>query len=180
MVERLAVHPTAIGGVVVVEGSVDPDERGSFFRTFDARVLDAAGIDLTVLQASTSVNDRRGTLRGLHYQDPPASEPKLVHCTRGRIFDVAVDLRPGSPTYTRWVGTELEPNAPIGVFVPPGCAHGFLTLEDHTNVSYLIGAEYDPAVARGVRWDDPAFGIEWPYPPVVMSQRDAEHPRFIP
>ena len=169
---------TKIPGVTVVESAPIADDRGSFARSFCGAEFEAAGLALTVAQANLSRNRRRGTLRGMHYQAEPKPEPKLVSCIRGGIFDVAVDLRPDSPAYCGWAGVELTESNGRALFIPPGCAHGFLTLTDDSLVSYLMGEFYDPALARGVRWNDPAFGIEWPGQPVAMSERDAGWPDF--
>ena len=118
--------------------------------------------------------------RGLHYQAEPRPEAKLVRCTRGAIFDVAIDLRAGTAPYRRWVGRELTAENRRALHIPAGCAHGLLTLEDDTEVMYLMGAAYDPALARGVRWNDPAFAIDWPFAPTFVSERDAAYPDFAP
>jgi dTDP-4-dehydrorhamnose 3,5-epimerase len=136
------------------------------------------GIDFDPVQISVSSNTRRGTLRGLHFQGEPNAEAKVVSCTRGSAFDVAVDLRPDSPTYRRWEAVELSRENGRAVFVPSGCAHGFQTLEDDTELLYLISEFYDADLQRGVRWDDPALGIAWPAAPTVMSERDREFPDF--
>lgn len=169
---------TKIPGVVVVEAEPIGDSRGFFARSFCAREFAAAGLELTVVQTNLSHNARRGTLRGMHYQAEPKPEPKLVACIRGAIFDVAIDLRAESPSFRDWVGAELTDSNGKALFVPPGCAHGFLTLADETQVSYLMGEFYDPDLAKGVRWDDPAFGVEWPGEPTVISDRDAGYPDF--
>lgn len=169
---------TKIPGVVVIDAEPIGDERGFFARSFCAREFAAAGLELTVAQTNLSHNARRGTLRGMHYQAEPKPEPKLVACIRGAIFDVAIDLRAESPSFRDWVGAELTDSNGKALFVPPGCAHGFLTLADETQVSYLMGELYDPDLARGVRWDDPAFGVEWPGEPTVISDRDAGYPDF--
>ncbi len=114
----------------------------------------------------------------MHYQAEPKPEPKLVRCTAGAIFDVAVDLRPESPAFRRWVGRELTAGNHAAFYIPPGCAHGFVTLEDNSEIFYLMGAAYDPALARGVRWNDPAFAIDWLLQPTVISERDAGYPDF--
>ena len=172
--------PTALEGVVLVRLEAHEDERGSFARTYCADEFAAAGLELNIVQCSVSFNRARGTLRGLHYQIEPASEPKLVRCNRGRILDVAVDLRPSSTTYCMSVAFELDADAGTALFIPPSCAHGFLTLEPSTEVSYLIGARHAPDLSRGVRWDDPVIGIEWPFSPAVISERDATYPDFHP
>lgn len=171
---------TEIAGVRIVELEPHSDERGSFARSFCAEEFAAAGIAMTVVQTNVSRNTSRGTLRGMHYQAEPAPEPKLIRCTAGSVFDVAVDLRPASPSFCRWVGVELNAEAHNGLFVPDGCAHGFLTLSDNAEVTYLMGAAYVPGLARGVRWNDPAFAIAWPFGPGVLSDKDATYPDFDP
>lgn len=167
---------TAIEGVTIVEGTPAQDARGGFERSYCAAAFADAGLPALGVQCNLSDNARRGTLRGLHYQASPAPDPKLVRCLRGRLFDVAVDLRPGSTTRGRWVGLTLDAGDSRALFVPAGCAHGFLTLADDTAVFYMMGAPYDPALARGVRWDDPEIGVDWPFPPVALSARDAALP----
>ena len=138
-------------------------------------------MDPTVAQCSTSFNARAGTLRGMHYQADPHGEAKLVRCTRGAVHDVIVDLRPDSPTHRRWFGIELSADNGTALYVPVGMAHGFQTLEDGSEVLYMMGHEYVPDAARGVRWDDPGFGIEWPEPPAggrTISARDAAYPDY--
>jgi dTDP-4-dehydrorhamnose 3,5-epimerase len=152
------------------------DSRGWFARTYDRDELDGRGIELEVAQASVSFNARRGTLRGLHLQRPPHEETKLVRCIAGAVFDVVVDLRPGSPTHLSWVGVELSGERRNAVFVPKGLAHGFLTLVDACELEYLISTPYAADAGAGVRWDDPALGIDWPFAPVVLSERDAAFP----
>jgi len=136
------------------------------------------GIAFEPVQVSTSTNPRRGTLRGLHFQAPPRPEGKVVACMRGSALDVAVDLRADSPTYGRWTSAELTRANGRAVYVPPGCAHGFQTLEDETELLYLLSEYYDPGLQRGVRWDDPALGIDWPEEPTVISERDRSFPDF--
>jgi dTDP-4-dehydrorhamnose 3,5-epimerase len=170
------IDHTHIDGVVVLESEPIADERGSFARIFDDQLLADAGLPFTAVHVNLSHNRRRGTLRGMHYQAQPRPDPKIVLCTRGRLFDVAVDLRPDSPTHQEWFGLELAAGSGRALHVPAGCAHGFVTLEDDTDVLYLMGDYYEPDLARGVRWDDPAFGIEWPVEPVVISDRDATYP----
>ncbi len=171
---------TEIPGVYVVDLEKLHDERGFVARSFCAGEFAQRGLHSHFPQANISFNKARGTLRGLHYQAEPKPEPKLVHCTRGAIYDVAVDLRPDSPGYRRWVGRELSGENHTALYVPPGCAHGFVTLEDDSEVSYLMGETYDPDLARGVRWNDPAFAIDWPLEPVVISERDAGYAYFAP
>ena len=171
---------TDIPGVVVVEIERLEDERGFFARSFCAEEFAAQGLVGDFVQANIAFNAARGTLRGLHYQASPAPEPKLVRCTAGAVFDVAIDLRTGSPSYCRWSGHELSAANRRALYIPAGCAHGLLTLEDACEVSYLMGAAYDPALARGVRWNDPAFAIDWPEAPLVISDRDAGFADFTP
>jgi dTDP-4-dehydrorhamnose 3,5-epimerase len=169
----MIVNATALDGVSVVEQEQLADERGFFARTYDVQALGP------VVQMSVSFNTRAGTLRGLHYQADPHGEAKLVRCTRGAIWDVAVDLRPGSPTRHRWHGIEINEDNGLAVFIEPGFAHGFQTLVDATEVLYAMSTPYVPDAARGVRWDDAAFGIQWPTPPVggrTLSSRDASYP----
>jgi dTDP-4-dehydrorhamnose 3,5-epimerase len=177
----MRLRETPVAGVHIVEPERIEDERGHFARTFAADAFAARGLDARVAQCSTSFNTRRGTLRGMHYQAAPHGEAKLVRCTRGAIYDVAVDLRPGSPSYLRWVGSELSAANGRALYVPEGCAHGFQTLVDDSEVLYQISTPYVPEAARGVRWDDPAFGIEWPAPPPggrTLAARDAGYPDF--
>jgi dTDP-4-dehydrorhamnose 3,5-epimerase len=165
--------PTAIAGVVRVEAEPHVDERGVFARLHCPEEFAAAGIVFTPAQTSLSRNPLNGTLRGMHYQPAPHAETKLVRVMRGRVFDVAVDLRPDSPTHRRWVATELSAENLVGLFIPEGVAHGFLTLEPDTDVLYQIAPAWRPGHAAGVRWDDPAFEIEWPESPVLLSSADA-------
>jgi dTDP-4-dehydrorhamnose 3,5-epimerase len=170
------IRETGIAGVVV--GSFEPvrDERGAFERMWDGAALAEHGIDPLVTQCSLARNDRAGTLRGLHWQDGPEPETKVVRCVRGAIFDVAADVRPGSETYGRWFGLRLHADGNEMLIVPPGCAHGYVTLEDASDVAYWISAPYRPSAARGVRYDDPRLAIAWPLQPVVMSARDRSLP----
>jgi dTDP-4-dehydrorhamnose 3,5-epimerase len=172
------IRPTAIAGVMVVRVAANGDQRGLFARTYDADAFAAAGLPTEWPQCNTSWNARKGTLRGLHFQNPPRPDPKLVRCTRGRIFDVAVDLRPDSPTFCRWTGAELSAENRDAMAIPAGCAHGFLTLEDDCEVFYMMGAFYVAELAGGVRWNDPAFAIAWPAAPTAMSEKDANWPDF--
>jgi dTDP-4-dehydrorhamnose 3,5-epimerase len=157
-----------------LEPELRPDDRGFFARTWCTREAAAHGIEVTFVQVSISFNDVAGTLRGLHYQAAPHAESKLVRCTAGAIFDVIVDLRPESPTYRRWHGETLSAKNRLGLYIPRGFAHGFVTLEDNSEVLYQISEFYHPESARGVRWNDPALGIEWPRAPVRVAPRDAE------
>jgi dTDP-4-dehydrorhamnose 3,5-epimerase len=169
---------TALPGLVVVELEPIEDERGSFARTFDVTEWEARGMSSRVAQCNLSRNAGLHTLRGLHFQAAPYEEAKLVRCSRGAVFDVAVDLRPDSPAFRRWFGTELSAENGRMLFVPEGFAHGFLTLTAESELVYQMSSLYEPTAARGVRWDDPAFAIEWPAEPVVMSERDRGFPDF--
>jgi dTDP-4-dehydrorhamnose 3,5-epimerase len=174
----MEIRPTAIAGVMIVTAAVNEDTRGLFARTFDAAAFSAAGLPSEWPQCNTSWNAHKGTLRGMHFQAAPRPDPKLVRCTRGRIFDVVVDLRPVSPTFRRWTSTELSESNRDALAIPAGCAHGFLTLEDNCEVFYMMAEVYLPGLARGVRWNDPAFTIAWPAKPTGMSEKDANWPDF--
>lgn len=169
---------TAIPGVVRVEAEPRTDERGAFARLHCPEEFAAAGVAFAPVQTSVSSNPRARTLRGMHYQPAPHGETKLVRVTRGRAFDVALDLRPGSPTHRRWVAAELSADNRAALFIPEGVAHGFLTLEPDTDVLYQIAPAYRPGHEAGVRWDDPAFGIAWPANPQLISPRDAQYPDY--
>ena len=172
----MTFEPTAIAGCVVVRPERHADARGHFARTWDAEAFRAAGLDARVAQCSTSFNPTRGTLRGMHYQAVPHAEAKLVRCTRGAVWDVCLDLRPGSETVRQWHAETLSAENGVALYIPEGCAHGFLTLEDDAEVFYTITAPYVPEAGRGVRYDDPAFGIEWPAPVCVIHPRDGSYP----
>jgi dTDP-4-dehydrorhamnose 3,5-epimerase len=169
---------TELPGAFVVESEPIEDERGWFARIYDESELAERGLAPRFVQGSAAFNKEWGTLRGLHYQAEPHAEAKLVRCIRGAVHDVIVDLRPGSETFKRWAAVELSAAGGEMLYIPEGLAHGYLTLEDETETFYLISAAYAPEAARGVRWDDPAFGIEWPYDPRVMSDRDKAWPDF--
>jgi dTDP-4-dehydrorhamnose 3,5-epimerase len=171
---------TPLNGVVLIELEAFEDERGSFARTFCDGEFARAGIAMQVRQTNLSRNSQALTLRGMHYQQAPHGEAKLIQCIRGRIFDVAIDLRPSSPSYRRWFGTELSSELPRMLFIPEGCAHGFLTLEDSSDILYLMGHPYVQEAGRGVRWNDQAFGIAWPASPRIISPRDNSYPDFTP
>ena len=171
-------EPTPLAGAFLVRLEPVEDERGFFARSFCREEFRAHGLSGELAQCSVSYNHRRGTLRGLHYQAPPFAEAKLVRCTRGRIHDVMVDLRRGSSTFRRWWAVELSADNRDMVYVPEGLAHGFLTLEDHSEVAYQMSTPYRPESARGFRYDDPGFAILWPFPPTVVGARDLAFPRF--
>lgn len=174
---------TPIDGVFVIEPELVADARGHFARTYGAVEFADHGLDPVVSQCSTSFNARAGTLRGMHYQAHPHMEAKLVRCTHGAIHDVALDLRRGSPSYLGWHAVELTEGNGLALFIPTGCAHGFQTLRDDSEVHYQISVPYQASAARGARWDDPAFAIAWPEPPPdgrTISDRDASYPDYRP
>ncbi len=160
----------------VIDPAPHDDDRGRFFRAWCRDEFAAHGIDFVPVQANIAHSIRKGTMRGLHYQVAPALEAKLVRCTAGAIFDVVVDLRPDSPTLYQWYGTELSAANGRMLLVPEGCAHGCLSKEDGTDIYYMASAIYAPKQARGVRYDDPAFGIRWPLPVTVVSPQDDAWP----
>lgn len=165
---------TAIEGAFLIQPERFEDERGFFARTYCVRELQEHGLDSQVVQRSVSHNRKRGTLRGMHYQIAPHEETKLVSCSRGAIHDVIIDLRPDSPSYRRWTGAALSADNGHILYIPRGCAHGFITLTDDATVDYQISDFHHPESARGVRYNDPAFGIEWPLEPAVINARDRE------
>jgi dTDP-4-dehydrorhamnose 3,5-epimerase len=170
---------TKIPGVFDIELEAKPDERGFFARTWCVSEFGAHRLNPKLMQCSVSFNTRKGTLRGMHYQVAPHAETKLVRCTRGSIFDVIIDLRSDSPTFKDHVAIVLTADKRNMVYVPEGCAHGFLTLEDASEVFYQISEVYNAASARGVRFDDPAFQISWPNRIEVISERDRNYENFL-
>jgi dTDP-4-dehydrorhamnose 3,5-epimerase len=176
----MQVLPTPLPGVMLLEAEPASDPRGSFTRLSCVATLATLGIAFASRQTSVSRTLRRGTLRGLHYQTAPAEETKIVYCVAGSVFDVALDLRPGSPGYRRAFHAELSAVNGRGLLIPPGCAHGLLTLSDDVAVLYQIDRDYDPAHSHGVCWNDPAFEIAWPMAPVELSERDMAWPLFMP
>lgn len=174
--------PTPLPGAWVIEPELLGDERGWFARTFEVEELRTRGMNPEIAQCNASFNARRGTLRGMHYQADPHGESKLVRCVRGRIFDVALDLRPDSPAYLAWHAVELSAENRAAFYIPAGLAHGFQTLTDDCEVLYQMGYRYVPEAARGVRYDDPAFGIAWPSAGMrlTISERDLAYPDFHP
>ncbi|MBC2835811.1 dTDP-4-dehydrorhamnose 3,5-epimerase [Paragemmobacter straminiformis] len=169
-------HATPLPDLIRVESDAPADARGSFRRIWCAESFAAAGVGFVPVQASLSSNLARHTLRGLHWQDAPYGEQKLVRCVAGAVWDVAVDMRRHSATYLQWHAAELSAENGVALFLPQGFAHGFLTLTDGAVVDYMIDAPYEPHAARGARWNDPAFGIDWPAAPAVLSQRDRDWP----
>lgn len=172
--------PLPLAEALLLEPELHEDERGFFERLWCRREQAEHGLNAALAQCSFSYNRRRGTLRGMHYQAAPHAETKIVRCAAGAIFDVIVDLRPDSPTRGQWYAAELSRRNRLSLYVPEGFAHGFQTLEDDTEVLYLISAFHEPSAARGARWDDPAFGIRWPMIPSVMSVRDRGYADWTP
>ena len=166
----------ALRGAFIVDMEPRKDERGFFARSFCREEFHRQGLKTGVAQCNVSVNRRKGTLRGMHYQIPPKAEAKLVRCTRGAVHDVIVDLRESSPTWGRWVSMELSEGNSRMLYVPEGFAHGFQTLVDGTEVFYQMFEAYSPEHARGARWDDPALGIGWPLPDPIVSAGDRAFP----
>jgi len=171
--------PLPLDGAVVIEPELMEDERGFFMRTFCCEEFSAHGFDSNLIQCSSSFNKRKGTLRGMHYQDKPHEEAKIVRCTMGNIYDVIIDLRPESTTFKCWAAVELSADNRKSIYIPKGFAHGFLTLEDESEIFYMMSERFYPERARGVRWDDPAFAIDWPSDVCVISSRDKSYPDFI-
>jgi dTDP-4-dehydrorhamnose 3,5-epimerase len=171
-------HATRLLGVFEIDLQLHQDERGFFARSWCRNEFEQHGLNPSLVQCNVSFNRKRGTLRGLHLQAAPHAEAKLVRCTRGALFDVAVDLRPGSPTYLTWTGSTLTAENRRALYIPEGCAHGFLTLEDGTEIFYQMSGFYEPSASCGFRWNDPTFGIDWPGEVTVISERDASYPDF--
>jgi dTDP-4-dehydrorhamnose 3,5-epimerase len=169
---------TKLDGVFLIRPEQIVDERGFFARTYCVRESEQHGIDPQVVQRSISYNRRRGTLRGMHFQIAPHEESKMVSCTQGAIYDVVLDMRIDSATHRQWVAATLTAEESNMLFIPKGCAHGFITLTDDAIVRYDISDFYHPESARGVRYDDPAFGIEWPFEPVVVAERDLSFEKY--
>jgi dTDP-4-dehydrorhamnose 3,5-epimerase len=172
--------PAALPGAFILELERRDDDRGFFARTWCQREFEEMGLNTDLVQCSISYNLRRGTLRGMHWQDAPHGEAKLVRCTRGAIWDAIIDLRPESPTYTKHMGVELSADSGRALYIPEGMAHGFVTLVDDCEVFYQMSAYHEPAAACGVRWDDPAFDINWPVTDPILHPRDAAYPDFVP
>lgn len=168
--------PTDVLGAMLIDPILREDDRGHFLRAWCIREFAEHGIDFVPVQANTAFNVRKGTVRGMHLQTEPALEAKLIHCTRGAIFDVALDLRPESPSYGKWYGTELSAENRRMLYIPERCAHGYQTLEDCSDVHYLTSQYHTPDSARGVRFDDPTFSIQWPLAATAISENDRNWP----
>lgn len=171
------VVETCLSEVKIIKPKVFGDHRGWFMETYNNAVLKEAGIEISFVQDNQSFSAAKGTLRGLHFQLKPKAQTKLIRCTNGAIFDVAVDIRKGSPTYGKWVGIELSAYNKKQLFIPKGFAHGFITLTDQAEVQYKVDELYDPEYDRGIIWNDPAIGIEWPMDvPPILSKKDKNTP----
>jgi dTDP-4-dehydrorhamnose 3,5-epimerase len=174
----MVITETELKGAFVIALEPYEDVRGFFARAWSDREFEAAGLNARFVESNISFNEKKGTLRGMHYQLPPYAQTKLMRCTRGSIFDVIIDLRPESPTFKQWVAKELSAENHLILYVPGEFAHGYQTLEDKTEVSYQTTAYYAPEHGRGVRWNDPAFQISWPIDNLVMIERDRDYPDF--
>jgi dTDP-4-dehydrorhamnose 3,5-epimerase len=176
----MVVEPTALRGVHLLHSDLHLDDRGSFRRVVDVEELRGHGMDASVAQVSVATNTKAGTVRGMHYQVAPHEEAKTLWCTSGSVFDVLVDLRPDEPTFASWTAVELSAAAAHALHVPRGVAHGYQTLEDDTELTYLISTAYHPESARVLSWQDQSLGIDWPLPVTAISDRDREAPPWPP
>lgn len=167
---------TSIPGVGVIESTVFQDNRGSFSRLFCSREVQALLGHRTIVQINHSITHSVGAVRGLHYQYPPHAEMKIVRCLKGHVYDVAVDLRQGSPTFLKWIAIELTPESRLAFVIPEGCAHGLQVLEEDSELLYLHTSFYTPGAEGAVRFDDPKIGVDWPLEPTDLSMRDLNHP----
>ena len=172
----MKVTETKLKGVYLVEPKVFGDERGWFMESWSKQKFEGAGLNVEFVQDNHSFSADKGTLRGLHYQIEPMAQAKLIRCTKGAIFDVAVDIRKGSPNYTKWVGVELSAENKKQLFIPHGFAHGFLTLTDDVEVQYKADNFYAPHYDGNIRWDDPDIDIDWPFDPTILSEKDKNAP----
>jgi dTDP-4-dehydrorhamnose 3,5-epimerase len=173
-------HETHLPGVFIIEPELFTDNRGFFACAWTAKEFEQHGLNPALSQCNISFNGRRGTVRGMHFQRKPHEETKLIRCTRGAIYDVAIDLRPDSPTRHQWLGASLTSDNHRMLYIPEGFAHGYQTLTDDTELFYQLSEYYHPESADGVRWDDPAFRIDWPLPVSVIADRDANYPLLKP
>lgn len=179
IIHSMHLTSTPLPGVYVVEPLLKEDERGFFGRTWDAAIAKKHGLQERFEYSCISGNRDALTLRGMHWQKAPHGEVKLIRCTKGKVFDVALDLRKDSPTFKQWFGVELSAENRKGLYLPKDYAHGFLTLEPDTEILYCLAGEYKPDAAEGVRWNDPAFGVAWPAEPKILAERDATFPDFL-
>lgn len=176
----ISFKETKLKGAYLIEPEKFEDQRGFFARSFSQQEFADHGLHSLFVESGISFNDRKYTVRGMHWQVPPNAQAKLVRCTRGAIFDVMIDLRPDSPTYRQWFAQELTAQNRLMLYVPEGFAHGFQSLEDKTEMFYLLSAAYEPASERGVRWNDPAFAISWPETEdVILNERDRTFPDVV-
>ena len=172
----MVFRETKLKGAFLIDLEKSEDERGFFARSWCKNEFEAHGLKSRLVQCNISFNKKKGTLRGMHYQAPPQGEAKLIRCTAGSIYDVIIDLRPQSATFTHWYGVNLSADNYMMLYVPEDLAHGFLTLADETEVFYQMSEFYSPAHGRGIRWNDPLFRIEWPDEPRIISDRDRSYP----
>ena len=172
----MKIVQTPLSGLYTVDTDLKVDERGSFARAYCAQEFAQAGLKLPVVQCNLATTNTKGTLRGLHFQAAPHAETKLVRCVKGAVFDISVDMRPDSPTYHAWFGVELSEQNQKAVYIPPGIAHGYLTLTDDVSFYYMVSESYHPESERGVRWDDPALGITLPITPTIITKKDQSWP----
>ena len=169
---------TKLKGAFIIDVKKLEDERGFFGRAWCKKEFEEHGLNPNIVQANISYNKKRGTLRGMHYQVAPFSECKTIRCTTGAIYDVIIDIRPHSPTFKQWIAVELSAESSKMIYVPDGFAHGFITLEDHTTVNYMVTGFYTPGAEAGIKYDDPAFNIAWPMEPTIISEKDNSIPLF--
>jgi dTDP-4-dehydrorhamnose 3,5-epimerase len=177
--ETMIFTETSLRGAFIIDLEPRADERGFFARSWCAEEFEKLGLNARLSQCNISFNEKRGTLRGMHYQVEPYPEAKVVRCTMGSIYDVIIDLRPDSPTFKNWYGIELSAENHRALYVPIDFAHGFQTLTDHSEVSYQMSEFFHPECSRGVRWDDPAFAVAWPLVTVIVSERDSSFPLWM-
>ncbi|MEQ1849578.1 MAG: dTDP-4-dehydrorhamnose 3,5-epimerase [Candidatus Peribacteraceae bacterium] len=175
----MKIKETSLPGVYTVDIDRHTDVRGFFARTWDRESAEKLGLIQQFDYTCISGNAKKGTLRGMHYQIDAHGETKLVRCTKGSMFDVVIDLRPNSPTFKKWIGADLSAENHSALYIPTGCAHGFITMQDDTEVLYQIHGNYNADASKGVRWNDPAFGIEWPMQPTILSERDTAYPDIV-
>ncbi|MCH9029543.1 MAG: dTDP-4-dehydrorhamnose 3,5-epimerase [Bacteroidetes bacterium] len=171
-------NETKLKGAYIIEIEKKGDERGFFARAFDHEIFQRMGLASKILQCNISYNKKKGTIRGMHFQQRPFQEVKLLRCTKGSIFDVIIDIRPNSETYKQWISIELTENNYKMLYAPEGFAAGFQTLEDNTSLFYQVSQMYMPEYERGIKWDDPSIRINWPLKPTTISEKDQNHPPF--
>jgi len=175
----MTFYETKLKGVFIIDIERVVDERGFFARSWCKKDFEAHGLNINAVQENVSFTERKGTLHGMHYQVAPYSENKMIRCIAGAIYDVVMDIRPHSATFRDWIGVELTEGTGTMLYVPQGFAHGFISLRDHTTVNFIVTSYYNPAAERGIRYDDPAFNVNWPIKPVVISDKDKNHKPFV-